>query len=93
MSGVNAHSLFLGSHTARGTKCRHDGCSHRCNNLHDEFKCLSLCHDSHPFFFWHGFHGLSRISVFISPSSLGYAAWLVQEGRRGQGWSEQGIII
>ena len=46
MSGVNAHSLFLGSHTARGTKCRHDGCSHRCDDLYDKLKCFSLTHDN-----------------------------------------------
>ena len=31
------------------------------------------------------------LSIYF-PSSLGYAAWLVQEGRRGQGWSEQRIV-
>ncbi len=44
MSGVNAHSLFLGSHTARGTKCRYDGCSNRCYDLYDEFNGFSLTH-------------------------------------------------
>ena len=60
MSGVNAHSLFLGSHTARGAKCRYDGCTYRCDDLNDKLKCLSLCHDSHPFFF------LARISRIIT---------------------------
>ena len=37
-------SLLNDAHTARGIECRYDGCSHRCDDLYDELKCLSLCH-------------------------------------------------
>ena len=37
-------SISLCAHARCGAKCRYDGCSNRCYDLYNEFKCLSLSH-------------------------------------------------
>ena len=37
-------SISLRAHARCGPECRYDGCSNRCYDLYDEFKCFSFCH-------------------------------------------------
>ena len=39
-------SISLRAHARCGAECRNDCRSNRCDDLYDEFKCLSLCHSA-----------------------------------------------
>ena len=59
----------LDTHTARGSSSRYDGCSYRCDDLYDEFKCLSLGHS----------FNLSLGFLALQATIGRAAAWLGQE--------------
>ena len=59
----------LDTHTARGSSSRYDGCSYRCDDLYDEFKCLSLGHS----------FNLSLGFLALQATIGRAAAWLSQE--------------